>query len=261
MSKDILSSDTKPSLATRTMERAQRAKKEAAALIAVLALSACASGESGSNVEAAPVTPTTSNSATESPTQAPSETVAPVVETESTTVSISEVRGKPTPEQIELAMQGIPGNLNPVEAAEYAGDILNIYNKSAEGEIDPNVPFGFTETAESAEQGRAILEALYGKFVNGEEAQANLRARLILSGHVQASVGLGDEVDILLQYDADPSSVGEEPGRALVEYDAIYTDNLESPNLDYLEEDQLGVTMILARDGDNWTVEQQFVAL
>lgn len=221
-------------------------KKQIAALVAVTALTACQSPDSGNTAQAAP------DRATASPTATTSETVTTVVETPEPTeteswseTSIADEHGVPSAEQVETAKQGIPGHLSLAEAVAYAGNIMNIHNKS--GTVEFGAPGEFIETPESILEGDEILKALYGPSYGDGSQFDNIRyARTTLSGHAMSSEILGNDVDIYLEF-TNTAILTEDEFSGTVEYDGIRTDNLGNENLDGLEADR-HVTATLAKD-------------
>ena len=255
MSKDILSTQPSPSL----YERAMQARKEAAALVAVLALSACASPSTGSTAEAAPdssadTTSETVTTVVETPEPEPTETETTTVETEST-VSIAGERGVPTAEQIETAKQGIPGELSPADAIRYAGDIMNIYVKSGDVSI---VGTEYVETPESIDEGSELLEAIHGPYLESTLTDNQQAARLAMSGYVASSEVLHTDVDSLTQFVPDVTTLVESGTTASMEYDNFNDDNNDNPNMDGRDADwRMSATLIKDNGANLWYVVDQ----
>ena len=239
-----------------------QARKEAAALVAVLALSACASPSTGSTAEAAPDSQTTTTSETvttvvETPEPEPSEpteTETTTVETEST-VSIAGERGVPTAEQIEAAKQGIPGDLSPSDAIRRAGDIMNIYVKSGDVSM---VGTEYVETPESIDEGSELLEAIHGPYLESTLIDNQQAARLAMSGYVAASEVLHTDVDSLTQFVPDVTTLVESGTTASMEYDKFNDDNNDNPNMDGRDADwRMSATLIKDNSANLWYVVDQ----
>lgn len=183
------------------------------------------------------------------------EASAPVVpgETEiSNEVTLEGVTSKPTAEQVELAKQGIPGDLSVAEAVAYAGDIINIHTNG--GEFSFGEGSTIIESESSQAEGDEILTALYGSYLSTTaDGGVNSRnARLQVGSRVASAVALGDEPNTSIEWIPDTTSETNNPdGTISIEFDEVISTDI--PTLaDVYGNSEDRVVAVLSNENNRW---------
>lgn len=167
-------------------------------------------------------------------------------------VDISDITGRPTPEQVDLALEGIPGDLSPLEAVQYYNSVMNIYSNSAEIDISTTPP---TETATSKERGDELLRVIFGDYYASQDIENYNKSRLEFSSQFAAAEILRDEYSHTVKIIPDETTLQKiDDSTFTVDIDEIKEDSNSDPNTDGLDADYHG-SITMTKDGNKWVVQ------
>lgn len=247
--------------AAGTPERGNHRRRNiAGAVIGVLAIAGIGGGLASRGGDKAPAPRLPEASASATPGQSPSAketSTASVEQDKYRNVSLENVTGLPTEEQIEAAkvkVVSLKDYPTASDAIAEFGNIFNVYSKSGKFTTDSNNTPAITEA--SAADGQAILENVYGDNLTPEIAQGYATFRYDWSLAATPEPGMpGAGVELLLENVPDPTTEKVNPdGTYYVEYDEMRQDS--NPNNANRGAD-FHSKAILENDGSAWHLVEE----